>query len=202
MKTLLLRLLVPALLAGSACAQGFIQNRDISVLGGVSWYKSQSIPGSSVTFDGSTGYAMQVSYGYQVARGSAGSLWVEFYPMTFPFPGKRPAGIPGKVDFSSFIVTPGVRYMVPVQSRLSLYGVAGGGYGAFEYPVVADGDTLHVKMNSTWHGVFDFGGGIDVRLSQSWSLRTECRDFVTGRALNGIPGRHHPTPLLGIAVHF
>jgi len=202
MKTPLLRLLLPALLAGSSYAQGFIQNMDISILGGGSWYRSQTIPGTNVTLSGSTGYSELINYSYQVIRSSAGNLWIEFYPTTFFNPGKSSASITGSVNFSSFAATPGVRYMVPVQSRVSLYGVTGAGFGEFEYAVVAVSNSPYVKVNSTWHGVFDFGGGIDIRLSQRWSVRSECRDFVTGRGLNGVPGRHHLVPLLGVAVHF
>jgi hypothetical protein len=41
-----------------------------------------------------------------------------------------------------------------------------------------------------------------LRLSRSFSVRAEFRDYVTGRGLSGIAGRHHPVPLAGIALHF
>jgi len=53
----------------------------------------------------------------------------------------------------------------------------------------------------TWHGVFDFAGGVDIRLKRSFSLRAEFRDFVTGRGLSGADGRHHPIAGIGIALH-
>ena len=78
-----------------------------------------------------------------------------------------------------------------------------GGVGTFDYPVVtASGGTSSVGTNDTWHGVFELGGGIDIRLTRLFSVRVECRDFVTGKGLDGVPGRHHIAPAAGIAAHF
>ncbi len=179
-----------------------VQNMDISILFGPSWYRPHTIAGTNVTVSGSTGHTQQINYGYQVLRTPAGSLWVEFYPMVFFSPGTSTASIGGSFNPGGFLMTPGVRYMVPVQSRVSLYAVAGGGSGTFDYPVVAASETPYVKTNDTWHGVFDFGGGIDIRLTRTFSVRAECRDFVTGKGLDGAPGRHHLAPAIGFAGHF
>ncbi len=200
MKTSLPLLLV--LLSGSLWAQHMVQNMDTSILFGPTWYRPHTIAGTNVTVAGSTGHSQQVNYGYQVLRTPAGSLWVEFYPMVCFSPGTSTANIGGAFTPGGFLVTPGVRYMVPVQSRVSLYAVAGGGVGTFDYAVVTAGDTPYVKTNDTWHGVFDIGGGIDIRLIRFLSVRAECRDFVTGKGLDGVPGRHHLAPAIGIATHF
>ncbi|MDR3702720.1 MAG: hypothetical protein P4L56_23950 [Candidatus Sulfopaludibacter sp.] len=175
---------------------------DTSILFGPTWYRPHTIPGTNVALSGSTGYSQQISYGYQVLRTPAGNLWIELNPMTFFSPGASTANIKGSFSPGGFLITPGVRYMVPVQSRLSLYAVAGGGVGTFDYPVVGAGDTPYVATNDTWHGVFEFGGGIDIRLIRFLSVRAECRDFVTGKGLDGVPGRHHLAPAIGIATHF
>lgn len=176
---------------------------DISILFGPSWYRPNTIAGTNVRVSGSTGYSQQINYGYQVLRTPVGGLWIEFYPMVFFSPGKSAASIGGSFNPGGFLITPGVRYMIPVQSRLSLYAVAGGGVGTFDYPVVtASGGTSSVGTNDTWHGVFELGGGIDIRLTRLFSVRVECRDFVTGKGLDGVPGRHHIAPAAGIAAHF
>ena len=59
---------------------------------------------------------------------------------------------------------------------------------------------LLVQAVGRW--VFDFGGGADVRLSRPFSLRVEVRDFVGGKGLSGVDGRHHVIALGGIALHF
>ena len=54
----------------------------------------------------------------------------------------------------------------------------------------------------TTHGVFQFGGGVDLRLTERISIRGEVRDFVTGSGLSGSNGPHHLVPLMGLAMHF
>ena len=48
----------------------------------------------------------------------------------------------------------------------------------------------------------DFGGGLDLRLTRLMSLRAEARDFVTGRGLGGVEGRHHPIFGFGLGFHW
>lgn len=58
-----------------------------------------------------------------------------------------------------------------------------------------------VKSTLTVHGGFDFGGGVDIRLSRYFSIRAEVRDFVTGAGLSGVEGRNHVAPLVGLVFH-
>jgi len=159
------------------------------------------IRGSNVTLSGQTSSGFALGYGYQLTRISASSLWLELVAPTASF-GRSSASIPGSVnnDLQTFAVA--ARLMVPLQSRLSVYGIAGGGGGSFHYPVIAGGSNPYVTSNATAHGVFETGGGIDVRLNERLSLRGEVRDFVTGARLSGAAGRHHILPLFGLAFHF
>jgi len=195
-----MRLLIVALWAGAAWAQG-IQNRDVSISSGPSWNQPQRISGTNVTLAGSNGWNSQVNFGYQVARAGAVSVMVDV-SFLFSFPGGLFANVPamGRSDFGP--VTAGLRFMVPVHPRLSFYAVSGGGYVLARSPVVTAGASPTVSTHDTDHGVFSFGGGADVRLSRWFSLRAEVRDFVTGKDLAGVTGRHHVAPLFGVALHF
>ena len=196
-----MRFLVVALWSCAAWAQGRIQNFDIFISAGPAWNKSHAISGTNVTLADSWGYSSETDYGYQVARASAASLWID-YSMVFPDPGLKanvPVSSSGK---SGFAATLGLRFMVPVNSRLSFYAVSGGGVGSFWYPAVTGAANPSVFTNSTTHGVFVFGGGADVRLLRWFSLRMEVRDLVTGKELSGAAGRHHVLPLFGVAFHF
>jgi len=199
-KTSLLGLLLLTLLPGGAGAQP-IQNSDFFFLFGPRSIPSQVVPGTNATVYGATLLGDEVGYGYQVARRSAVSLWLEYVP-AFAVHGLSTASIRGLVnnDFNAY--TLGVRVMVPVQSRLSVYGAVGGGGGSFEYVVTAADPSPSVTSNSTAHGVFDFGGGVDFRLSRHWSIRAEVRDFVSGAGLSGSTGVHHVLPVAGVAIHF
>ena len=97
---------------------------------------------------------------------------------------------------------PGVRLMVPVQSRISVFGAIGGGFCSCSNPNLTSDNPPDLKTNNTTHGVFSFGGGVDFRLFQAVSIRLDVRDYVTGRDLSGIPGRNHFLPMMGLAFHF
>jgi hypothetical protein len=190
-----------SLLVVCAAAQSTGPKMDIYFMAGPSWYKSQGVPGVEVTINGSTGVATQTGYSYRVAGTPKVRLWVDFFPMTFSFPGEASANISGTILFTGYTAAPGIHIETPVHGRLSVYGVAGGGYGDFQYAVVdRNGGPPVLKMIHTTHGVMDFGGGLDVRLTQHFSFRAECRDYVTGRGLSGAPGRNHVVPLAGIAM--
>ena len=179
-----------------------VQNMDIFYMAGPISTSSQVIPGSTLTVSGSTGLSTQIGYGYMVSRVSAASLWIEFAPMTFTHPGASHSDLTGSATLRMWTFAPSVRFMVPVQTRVSLYGLIGGGFGSFRYPSIAGGSNPYLTSNATTHGVFTFGGGVDLRIVRRVSLRGEVRDFVTGSGLSGRNGIHHPVPLGGLALHF
>lgn len=92
--------------------------------------------------------------------------------------------------------------MIPLTSRLSVYAAGAGGGGSFHRPQIVPDAGPSVISTVTWHGVFDFGGGVDLRLSRPFSIRGEVRDFVTGAGLGGSPGRNHLIAAGGLALHF
>ena len=199
-KTSLLGFLLVTLLPGGAWAQG-VQNMDISILAGGRSVQSRVVPGSNATVYGTALAGQAIGYGYQVARTSAASLWLE-YGSSLWFDGASTASLPGSVSNEMGLYTLGVRFMVPVQSRISAYGALGGGGGNFHYDVTVAEPSPHVTANSTHHGVFDFGGGVDIRLTRRISIRGEVRDFVSGAGLSGATGVHHVLPVVGVALHF
>jgi opacity protein-like surface antigen len=200
MRSYFLLLVGVTLLAGPVLAQR-VQNSDISFLYGPAVAGSSRIPGSDVTLQSAVGLTSATCYGYQIARPRVGSLWIEASPV-FVITGRANASIGGRArtQFSSY--TLGLRLMVPVHTRLSVFGALGGGAGTFNYPVIEEGAKPFVTSNSTTHGVLQLGAGIDFRLTQGLSLRGELRDFVSGSGLSGSDGPHHLVPLFGMAFHF
>lgn len=197
-------LLLPLLACSAALAQRS-QNSEFSFLAGVSGPTSQTVIGPSVVITGSAGGAVQLAYSYQALSCAAGYLYVEI-PATFTF------GVTGSVigrgavsssDNNMTLLTPGVRFKLPIQSRLSVYGVAGGGIGSFGKDETSiSGSGIVIGTIRTEHGVFDVGGGLDFRLTRLLSLRGEGRDFITGKNLGGVSGRNHPVYEFGLAFHF
>ena len=202
MRAIVLKLFLILILGSSSVFGQGPQNRELTFLAGPLRSTTQMIPGSSVAVSTSTGLIFENSIGDQVLSTSAGALYVEV-PVVWIFPGESVAlGATGSRHLMGNFVTPGIRFKIPLQSRVSAYGILGGGYGVFRrYELATDASNgLLVQAVGRW--VFDFGGGADVRLSRPFSLRVEVRDFVGGRGLSGVDGRHHVIALGGIALHF
>jgi hypothetical protein len=178
-------------LSSAAWPQGG-QNRDICFAAGPAWARSRQLPRTSLRQADSWGDSIQLSFGYQMARVSATSVWADISVLASA-PGNWVTGA-GIASDSWAALTLGMRFMVPVHARVSLLAEAGGGDGTF-------GRAGSVGWRSAPQGVFVPGGGVDVRLTPRFSLRAEIRDVVTGRQLGGVPGRQHLAPLFGVAFH-
>jgi hypothetical protein len=193
------------LLACIGWAQGW-QNTDIVWMFGGLTSSSSVVQGTNSVLSGSAGVATQTNFGYQVASTKAGNLWIEV-PVTFTWLGV--GTITGttiaSIDRDAFYFTPGVRLKTPSLGRVSFYGAAGGGTGSLSKTTSsisgANGSVV-VNSNVKVVGVFDFAGGIDLRLSRMLSLRAEARDFVSAAHLGGVAGHNHPVYLVGFAFHY
>jgi hypothetical protein len=186
---------------GSKAQSGGAQNFDFSLLWATGTMPMQMIPNSNVTIYSSWHYSCcSDELGYQVKRTPIGNLWAQFTHIELG--GSLHANIPnsGNRDLETQAV--GLRLMVPVVARLSFFGVAGGGDGEFHYPVIFPGSTPLLLSHSTTHGVFDWGGGVDLRLSKRVSLRGEVRDLMSGKGLSGSNSVNHVVTLFGMGFHF
>jgi len=144
--------------------------------------------------------ALHLGYSYQAHSWKAGYLFVEF-PATFTFGGNTSflgSTALSATDNSVVWFTPGIRFKLPIHSRLSAYGVAGGGAQIRRRNLVNVG-TAGVLVRTDWRitGVADVGGGLDLRLTRLLSLRGEVRDFISG----GNP-THEAVYLFGLGFHF
>jgi hypothetical protein len=193
-----------AQLAGAAGSVFRVQNFDIAELCTIHSYPSQTIAGSGVTVSGDRGASCASDvFAYQFARASAATFSVEFIPEYRAGGNGYPEGnILGSTSRVMSAHTLGIRLMAPLQSRISAYGSLGGGVGGFEYPTVLPTAPPVLSQTLTYHGVVEFGGGLDIRLWRRFSLRGEVRDFVTGQGLSGVPGRNHVLEAIGVGFHF
>jgi len=194
------------LLACIGWAQGALQNSEVIYMAGGASSSASIIPGTSAMISGTVGFATQIGYGYQLKSTRAGNLWLEL-PMTFTFQGTANISGPiiATIDRNTWFFTPGVRLKSPTYGRCSFYGSLGGGWGAlskrdsimnFPNGTVIENYVMDIRP------VFDFAGGIDLRLSRLLSLRAEGRDYVSGADLGGVSGRNHPVFLGGLVFHF
>ena len=193
------------LLTCAAWAQGVQNMEAFWMVGGV--HSSASVvQGTNALLSGSVGFATQIGWAYQVASTKAGNLWIDT-PSTYSWQGfgTITGSTVASVDRDVWYFTPGVRLKTPTFGRVSFYGVLGGGIGAFsKVDSVVSGANGTVMANSSVHisPVFDYAGGIDLRLSRLLSLRGEGRDFFSAAHLGGVSGHNHPVFLAGLAFHF
>ncbi|MBZ5622422.1 MAG: hypothetical protein LAQ69_27370 [Acidobacteriia bacterium] len=194
-------LLISALTARAALGQP-AQNSDISFLLGPVTGTAQAIAGSNASVSVSGAVNLQFGFAHTIHSYSFADLWLE-WPVALAYGGNADVGrgVSAAADSSSF-VTPGVRLHVPLGSRVSCYAAAGGGYGSFDRGHVDINTGIRVEAGRTYHGAFDFGAGMDFRLTRLLSLRGEVRDFVTGKGLGGVRGSNHPLFGFGVAFHF
>jgi len=193
------------LLGCASFAQG-VQNMEIILLVGGATSSGSVVQGTNASISGSAGFAMQTNWGYQLASTKAGNLWLET-PITYTFEG---TGIVtgttvASINRNGWFFTPGLRLKTPTYGRVSIYGAVGGGVGSLGTTTsVVSGANGTVMVNSTvqYHPLFDFAGGIDLRLSRRLSLRAEGRDFVSAANLGGVAGHNHPVFLAGLVFHF
>jgi len=192
-------LLLSLCLALSPCsvrAQSFFRNLEGYMLFGASSVPAQTIGGSSLAAPGAVAGALEIGYAYPILRRPHANLSVEAISV---FGGADESIAAGALDRGWFApALPGLRVEVPLRSRLAVYGAAGGGVGSFDMPYVGPGAIPSLQSTSTWHGIFEFGGGVDVSLFGPVSLRVEMRDYVTGAGLSGVAGRNHPIPAGGL----
>jgi hypothetical protein len=193
------------LLACAGWAQG-VQNMEIIWMVGGIHSSGSIIQGTDATLSGTVGFVTQFNYAYQIASTKAGNLWLET-PMTFTWQGigTITGSTVASIDRDVWYFTPGIRLKTPTVGRVSFYGLLGGGVGWFsKESSIASGANGTVMVDSLVHAspVFDFAGGMDLRLSRLLSLRAEGRDFFSAPNLGGVSGHNHPVFLAGLAFHF
>ncbi|HYW45438.1 MAG TPA: hypothetical protein VE959_21430 [Bryobacteraceae bacterium] len=101
------------------------------------------------------------------------------------------------------LFTPGIRWNIPLHTRVSLYPAIGVGIGSFgknESQLGPEFTSSTIGRTESW--ALQFGGGIDFRLTRLLSLRFEAGDFVTRARLGVTDGRNHPIYSGGIGLHF
>ncbi|SRR6266404_4938102 len=164
---------------GSA-ATGAAQKQEVGLLlGGISTgdRKTSSPPGGSARI--STGLTFYANYAVRLAEFKPVSIYFEVPFAATPSTAITSAIAAAPRNYASIFITPGLKFKFLPGSRLSPYAAVGGGYGRFAESDFRVDDQPNTGRRGTSSGVFDYGGGIDVRIVRWLSLRGEVRDFFS-----------------------
>ena len=109
--------------------------------------------------------------------------------------------------YSSIFVAPGLRLKAAPGFPISPYVAVGGGLAHFSRSA---SQTPAGSSNSVNKGVFDVGGGLDMKIAPFLSLRAEVRDFYSGSpelTLNQVTGtfserQHNILGTAGLVLRF
>jgi hypothetical protein len=173
-------LLAVTILGPGAAAQ---QKNELTGIIGRTFISDQGVKGVS-TFDttlhSGNGLTFEVNYGRRILREGFAALTVEV-----PFVVNLDEDvhfsvnlIPG--DYSSYFVTPSLRANIFASSRISPWVSVGGGFGHFSESSHLEGGGKNPGKTGSTTGVFQIGGGFDVKIFKSFSVRGEVRDFDSG----------------------
>ena len=191
-------------------AHAAAQKNELTGLIGRTFISDQTIPGAPA-FDNKLrigdGLTFEVNYARYLASGGQLSLSLEV-PFVFSFDQDLHAALPNRVpeDYKSYFLTPAARVNFFSGLAVSPWVSVGGGFGHFSASsnLLFGGQTPGNTGNTT--GVFQVGGGLDVRLIGHFSLRGEVRDFWSGAPKLGVTTdqtrQHNLFVGAGVVWHF
>jgi len=140
------------------------------------------------------GFTYQINYARRFFNARLAALYVEFPFVGTPTTNINSANALSPRSYSTIFFAPGVRLKIAPGFKYSPYAVVGGGLGRFSESNNTNNGLPNPNSGSHVEGVFDFGGGLDVRLIPLVSLRGEIRDFYSGVPplnVSGLKGREH-----------
>ncbi len=173
-------LVAVTILGPSAAAQ---QKNELTGIIGRTFISDQGVKGIS-TFDttlhSGNGLTFEVNYGRRLLGGGFAALTFEVPFVINPDEDVHFSVnvVPG--SYGSYFVTPSIRANAFASSGVSPWVSFGGGFGHFSESSTLEFGGKNSGKTGTTTGVFQIGGGLDVRILKSLSVRGEIRDFDSG----------------------
>jgi hypothetical protein len=194
-------LMVVAALGGSA----FAQSNEIAGLWGRTFIGNQKVSGSVLAnpdahFGDSNTY--EALFAHRFFNAGILGISVEVPFVIDPNNRLQYGGNITPKSFTSYFVTPAARVSLFPSNAFSPWVSVGGGIGHFNPSSTLEfGGANPGTANTT--GVFEIGGGLDVRIAGGFKLRGEIRDFESGEpSLNINPNSRYNNIFAGAGVVF
>lgn len=158
-------------------------------------------------FSGDNAFAIEGNVGFRLASVPFLALYFEV-----PVAGTLDATVPASAltsagTYSSIFVTPGLRLKLAPGAPISPYIATGGGLAHFNRSA---SQTPAGSSSTVNKGVWDIGGGLDMKVAPFLGLRAEVRDFYSGSPelrLSQVTGtfnerQHNIVGTAGLVVRF
>lgn len=121
--------------------------------------------------------AIEGSFAHRIASVPFLSAYIELPVVGTLNSDVRTFGLTSSASYSALFIAPGLRVKFAPGFPLSPWLAAGGGLAHFSGN---SGLRLLSGTDTTNTGVFDYGGGLDMKVAPYLSLRGEVRDFYSG----------------------
>ena len=152
------------------------------------------------------GVALQANYGHRLLEWRFASLYGEVHLLANPQRQVASSNLSLTRDVATLYVTPGARLKFRPHGPISPFVVAGGGYALFEQSTTLLSGASNPAPREINRGVFDYGGGVDLRGWKWVGFRAEVRDFYSGSPAYNLPfasgGQHNVVLGGGFLLHF
>jgi opacity protein-like surface antigen len=175
------------------------------LLGGIST-SDRTITSGPGSINVSTGITYQATYARLLKQTEHVGIYFEVPFVASPLQDISSANPAVPLNYASLFITPGVKFKFRPEQRVSPFVAVGGGYGRFDESEDLVSGVSNPGPRGTNTGVFQFGGGFDVKVFSRISLRGEVRDFYTAvpqyRVLTESGSQHNVVFSGGFVVHF
>ena len=121
--------------------------------------------------------AIEGSFAHRIASVPFLSAYIELPVVGTLNSAVRTFGLTSTASYSALFIAPGLRVKFAPGFPLSPWLATGGGLAHFS---ANSGLRLLSGTDTTNTGVFDYGGGLDMKVAPYLSLRGEVRDFYSG----------------------
>ena len=164
---------------GAEAAYG--QQHELGVLiGGVETGSHSIVPPEQGSLDINGAFALEVALDQRLINAHLASLYFDVPVIVTPSTGLSSSNVLLPRSYSSVFVTPGLKLKILPVGGFSPYLVLGGGLAHFSSSSTIQNNSPNTGNPGSTSAVYDFGGGLDIRVVPLVGLRVEVRDISSG----------------------
>ncbi len=152
------------------------------------------------------GLTFQIAYGRRFVDAKAVSLHFEVVVAATPGKSIKASNVLLPSSYSSLFITPGVKLKLFPGFFITPFVAVGGGYARLTVSDTLISGQPNSGSRSSNAAVYNYGGGLEVKIFPFVSLRGEVRNFVSGRIDFNLPAfndrQSNLIPAAGVVIRF